>query len=60
MIDPEIQVQPNGIELTLKFAEIHDGGGAIAFDNSERKLPRQKNWILIKMSGCIYHRAVIK
>lgn len=42
MTDPEIQVQPNGIELTLKSAEIHEGGGAIAFDNSERKLPATK------------------
>jgi len=42
MIDPEIQVQPNGIELTLKFAEIHESGGAIAFDNSERRLPPTK------------------
>ncbi|MGB8217239.1 MAG: deoxyuridine 5'-triphosphate nucleotidohydrolase [Candidatus Methanoperedens sp.] len=42
MIDPDIQVQPNGIELTLKLVEIHEGSGAIAFDNSERKLPQTK------------------
>ncbi len=42
MINPEIQVQPNGIELTLKHVEIHEGSGAIAFDNSERKLPQTK------------------
>ncbi len=42
MIDPDIQVQPNGIELTLLRVEIHEGPGAIAFDNSERKLPQTK------------------
>jgi len=39
MIDPMVQVQPNGIELTLQRVEVHEGAGAIAFDNSERKLP---------------------
>ncbi|WP_394336550.1 deoxyuridine 5'-triphosphate nucleotidohydrolase [Candidatus Methanoperedens nitratireducens] len=43
MIDPGIQVQPNGIELTLQRVEVHSGSGAIAFDNSERKLPQTKN-----------------
>jgi len=43
MIDPEIQIQPNGIELTLARVEVHEGSGAIAFDNSERKLPTTKN-----------------
>jgi dUTP pyrophosphatase len=43
MINPEIQIQPNGIELTLARVEVHEGSGAIAFDNSERKLPTTKN-----------------
>ncbi len=43
MIDPEVQVQPNGVELTLQRVEVHEGSGAIAFDNSERKLPRTMN-----------------
>jgi dUTP pyrophosphatase len=42
MVDPDIQVQPNGIELTLQRVEIHEGSGSIAFDNSERKLPQTK------------------
>lgn len=42
MIEPDIQVQPNGIELTLQRVEIHEGSGSIAFDNSERKLPQTK------------------
>ncbi|MCX9084269.1 MAG: deoxyuridine 5'-triphosphate nucleotidohydrolase [Candidatus Methanoperedens sp.] len=43
MIGQDIQVQPNGVELTLQRVESHDGSGAIAFDNSERKLPGTKN-----------------
>ncbi|VVB87235.1 Deoxyuridine 5'-triphosphate nucleotidohydrolase [uncultured archaeon] len=43
MIDPEIQVQPNGVELTLQRVEGYEGSGVIAFDNSERKLPLTKN-----------------
>ena len=43
MIDPAVQVQPNGIELTLQRVEAHESSGAIAFDNSERKLPQTKN-----------------
>ncbi len=43
MLDPDIQVQPNGVELTLQRVEAHKGSGAIAFDNSERKLPETKN-----------------
>ena len=43
MIDPDIQIQPNGIELTLQRIELHENSGAIAFDNSERKLPQTKN-----------------
>jgi len=43
MLDPDIQVQPNGIELTLHHVELHEGSGSIAFDNSERKLPPTKN-----------------
>ncbi len=39
MTNPGIQVQPNGIELTLQYVEVHETSGAIAFDNSERTLP---------------------
>lgn len=42
ILDKEIQVQPNGVELTLKSVEVHEGSGAVAFDNSERKLPGTK------------------
>lgn len=43
MIDQDIQVQPNGIELTLQRVESHENSGAIAFDNAQRKLPQTKN-----------------
>ncbi|NJD75601.1 MAG: deoxyuridine 5'-triphosphate nucleotidohydrolase [Candidatus Methanoperedens sp.] len=43
MIDPDIQVQPNGIELTLQSIEVHETSGSVAFDNSERKLPATRN-----------------
>jgi len=43
MIDPGIQVQPNGVELTLQKVEAHIGHGAIAFDNSERILPKTRS-----------------
>lgn len=39
MIDPELQVQPNGVEMTLKQVEMLDGTGAVDFDNSSRKIP---------------------
>jgi dUTP pyrophosphatase len=39
MIDPAIQVQPNGIEMTLQSVHKPKGAGSIAFDNSERQLP---------------------
>lgn len=38
MIDPDVQVQPNGVELTLQRVEISESAGSIAFDNSQRKL----------------------
>lgn len=42
MIDPAIQVQPNGIEMTLQSIHELEGTGSIAFDNSERRLPKAR------------------
>ncbi len=39
MIDPEIQLQPNSVELTLKSIETFVNSGAVDFDNSERETP---------------------
>src|SRR4030066_926600 len=53
LIDPDIQIQPNGIELTLARVEVHEGSGAIAFDNAERKLP-DTNKIDFDNEGGVY------
>ena len=60
MIDPDIQVQPNGVELTLQRVEFHEGQGSIAFDNSERKLPQTKNLDFDETGGCIYRKEAIR
>lgn len=39
MIDPEEQTQMCGVELTLQKIEAFASGGAVAFDNRDRKLP---------------------
>jgi len=39
MIDPDLQVQPNGVEMTLKQVEILTAAGAVDFDNSGREIP---------------------
>ncbi|MGB9928776.1 MAG: deoxyuridine 5'-triphosphate nucleotidohydrolase [Methanosarcina sp.] len=38
-IDIETQIQPNGLELTLKEIKTIEGAGAVDFDNSGRKVP---------------------
>lgn len=38
-IDIETQIQPNGLELTLKEIKTIEGAGAVDFDNSRRKVP---------------------
>ncbi|VVB71966.1 Deoxyuridine 5'-triphosphate nucleotidohydrolase [uncultured archaeon] len=40
MIDPEIQTQMCGMELTLQKIERFSSSGAVAFENKERELPR--------------------
>jgi dUTP pyrophosphatase len=42
MIDPEIQTQMCGVELTLRCVESFVSAGALAYDNKERKLPDTK------------------
>jgi len=37
-VDIKTQIQPNGLELTLKEIRTIEGPGAVDFDNSERKL----------------------
>ena len=38
-VDPEVQLQPNGFDLSLKEVLAIEGQGSLDFDNSERKLP---------------------
>ncbi len=39
MIDPKMQTQMCGIELTLLSIEVFQSSGSLAFENIERKLP---------------------
>ncbi len=36
LLDPEAQLQPNGIELTLKSVAALVGPGSLGFDNRDR------------------------
>jgi dUTP pyrophosphatase len=38
MIDPDLQIQPNGVDLTLMTVERIVDAGAVDFDNSNRKI----------------------
>jgi len=58
MIDLKTQLQPNGVELTLRRVEVYNSYGTIAFDNSERSLPEtttlkfdKEGWIHLP-KGC--------
>ena len=42
MIDPEMQTQMCGVELTLQRVERFISAGVLAYDNKERKLPETK------------------
>ena len=58
MIDPDVQIQSNGIELTLKEVYKFDrryGPGAVSFENRKRKVVEmslipfdEKGWIKLK------------
>jgi dUTP pyrophosphatase len=39
VLDLETQIQPNGVDLTLREISRYDGGGAIGVDNANRVLP---------------------
>lgn len=59
-VDLESQVQPNGVDLTLREISRHDGQGAIGQDSAERVLPElqsvpfdEEGWALLE-SGT-YH-----
>ncbi|MDQ1253122.1 MAG: dUTP pyrophosphatase [Euryarchaeota archaeon] len=52
-IDIETQIQPNGLELTLKEVKTIEGAGAVDFDNSERIVP-DANTLEFGSDGWIY------
>ncbi len=52
-IDIETQIQPNGLELTLKEIKAINGPGALDFDNTGRKLPDSKT-IEFRSDGWIH------
>lgn len=39
LLDVEKQLQPNGVDLTLREVSRYEGGGAIGVDNADRVLP---------------------
>ena len=39
LLDIETQVQPNGVDLTLREVSRYEGGGTIGVDNTDRVLP---------------------
>jgi dUTP pyrophosphatase len=43
LLDPDVQVQPNGIELTLRSVAALVGSGSLAFDNRDRKLAKTRS-----------------
>lgn len=55
MIDPELQIQPNGVDLTVKRIEKFVGPGRIGFLNRDRELSKTEKlefdddgWIFLK------------
>ena len=60
LIDMDSQIQPNGIDLTLRDVARHHGPGAIGIDSSDRVLPELEaleydndGWLML--SPGIYH-----
>lgn len=58
MVDPEIQIQMCGVELTLQRVERFISKGEVAFDNSERKISQtaavefdESGWVYLKPSA---------
>ena len=58
MIDPVVQTQMCGIELTLQRVERFLSAGALAYDNKERQLPKierlefdKSDWIMLEQGS---------
>jgi dUTP pyrophosphatase len=50
MINPEVQVSPNGVELTLDEVFTFQGPGTVDFSNKERQIPKYR--VLNLKEGC--------
>ncbi|OFV68628.1 MAG: deoxyuridine 5'-triphosphate nucleotidohydrolase [Candidatus Syntrophoarchaeum caldarius] len=55
MIDPELQIQPNGVDLTLMAVEKIVDSGSVDFDNSDRRISKsvrlffdEDDWIMLE------------
>ena len=59
-IDIETQIQPNGLELTLKEIKTIEGPGALDFDNTEENSQTQKRLNSAAMVGFIYQKGFTK
>ncbi len=58
LIDPTVQVQPNGVELTLSRIEALVGPGSLGFDNRDRTLAKARRvafgedgWVELKAAA---------
>jgi dUTP pyrophosphatase len=39
LLDPKVQINPNGIDLTLQLVQRIEGQGALGFGNTNRRIP---------------------
>jgi dUTP pyrophosphatase len=39
LLDPKVQINPNGIDLTLRLVQRIEGQGALGFGNTDRRIP---------------------
>jgi dUTP pyrophosphatase len=39
LLDPKVQINPNGIDLTLRLVQRIEGQGALGFGNTDRMIP---------------------
>ena len=46
MTDPNLQTQPNGVEMTLKQVERLTGAGTVDYDNYKQISPTLSRYIL--------------
>jgi len=60
MIDPYIQIQPNGIELTLQRIELHENSGLSHSIIQKGNCPGRRTLILTVKAGSICQKAATR